>query len=218
MPPDEHKVGIAVSGRLFGGLAQDVRTKLPFFVSDFTDFFRGRFSQSLAATVLPLLCQSDQHHHVRVRLIIHLQQTILAVMEKMFEGQMGAIENILCCAISGVIFGLFSGQPLNVLSATGPTLIFEGIIYGPVQKGRVVEGRKAGSSSRFASGWAAGSPSSCWWLWPRIGVLLVAFITRFTEEAFSTLIAVVFIIQAVERVWHIQAEAPMTRDPLVSRR
>jgi hypothetical protein len=41
----------------------------------------------------------------------------------------GIVECILSGAISGIIFSLFSGQPLNILSATGPMLILEGIIY-----------------------------------------------------------------------------------------
>lgn len=50
-------------------------------------------------------------------------------MHKLFNGEISAIENIVCAALSGIVFGLFSGQPLNILSATGPTLIFEKIIY-----------------------------------------------------------------------------------------
>lgn len=42
---------------------------------------------------------------------------------------------------------------------------------------------------------------------------LVALITRFTEEAFATLISVVFIIQAFEKLFEISYEAPITRQP-----
>ena len=42
---------------------------------------------------------------------------------------------------------------------------------------------------------------------------LVALITRFTEEAFATLISVVFIIQAFEKLFEISYEAPITRHP-----
>ncbi|VDP44643.1 unnamed protein product [Heligmosomoides polygyrus] len=46
-----HGGGIVRTGRLFGGLVQDVKTKWPWFLSDFMDFFGGRLSQSLAATI-----------------------------------------------------------------------------------------------------------------------------------------------------------------------
>lgn len=39
------------------------------------------------------------------------------------------MECVLAGSISGVVFALVSGQPLNVLSATGPMLILEGIIH-----------------------------------------------------------------------------------------
>ena len=41
----------------------------------------------------------------------------------------GTVENLLSGGICGVIYGLFAGQPICVLSATGPTLVFEFIMY-----------------------------------------------------------------------------------------
>lgn len=38
------------------------------------------------------------------------------------------MECILAASASGILFALFSGQPLNVLSATGPMLILERIL------------------------------------------------------------------------------------------
>uniref|UniRef100_A0A915LNQ7 Anion exchange protein n=1 Tax=Meloidogyne javanica TaxID=6303 RepID=A0A915LNQ7_MELJA len=105
------------TGQLFGGLVQDIRQKLPWFPSDFLDFFRGRLSQSLACTLVLFLANLSN--------II----TFGAVMERSLHHQMASIENIICGALSGVVFGMFSGQPLNILSATGPTLIFERILY-----------------------------------------------------------------------------------------
>lgn len=44
---------------------------------------------------------------------------------------------------------------------------------------------------------------------------LVGLITRFTEEAFATLISVVFIIQAFQKLYEIGYEAPITIHPEV---
>jgi hypothetical protein len=38
------------------------------------------------------------------------------------------MECILAASVSGILFALFAGQPLNILSATGPMLILERII------------------------------------------------------------------------------------------
>ena len=39
------------------------------------------------------------------------------------------MECILAGAVCGAAFSLFSGQPLNIISATGPMLILESIIF-----------------------------------------------------------------------------------------
>jgi MFS superfamily sulfate permease-like transporter len=36
---------------------------------------------------------------------------------------------LLATSINGVIFGLFSGQPMLILGPTGPFLIFEEMLY-----------------------------------------------------------------------------------------
>ena len=48
---------------------------------------------------------------------------------KMCIFKKGIVECVLSGSLSGILFSLFSGQPLNILSATGPMLILEGIIY-----------------------------------------------------------------------------------------
>ena len=41
----------------------------------------------------------------------------------------------------------------------------------------------------------------------------VCYITRFTEENFATLIAVIFIIKAIEKVLHIEDKFPIHESP-----
>ena len=41
----------------------------------------------------------------------------------------GTMECILAASLSGVVFALFSGQPLNILGSTGPMLVLEIIIH-----------------------------------------------------------------------------------------
>ena len=42
---------------------------------------------------------------------------------------------------------------------------------------------------------------------------LVKYITRFTEESFATLIAVIFIVEAFKKMFSIEEEAPVNFDP-----
>ena len=41
----------------------------------------------------------------------------------------GTMECILAAAVTGILFALFSGQPLNILGSTGPMLVLEMILY-----------------------------------------------------------------------------------------
>uniref|UniRef100_A0A7E4VER9 Anion exchange protein n=1 Tax=Panagrellus redivivus TaxID=6233 RepID=A0A7E4VER9_PANRE len=189
-----HEINIVRSGRICGGLVDDIKRKSKWFVSDFTDFFKGRLSQSFAVVVFMFFAN--------ITSII----TFGAVMERALNHQIAAIENIVCGGISGIIFGMFSGQPLNILSATGPTLVFEKILYD------------------FCTGYHWEFLPFRFWVgvWVAIYLMimvvfdfsaLVGLITRFTEEAFATLISVVFIIQAFEKIYEIGYEAPITIHP-----
>lgn len=42
---------------------------------------------------------------------------------------LGVSEVIFATSLCGILFGLFAGQPLIILGATGPVLIFEQSIY-----------------------------------------------------------------------------------------
>lgn len=41
----------------------------------------------------------------------------------------GVLESFLGTAFAGSIFCLFSGQPLTILSSTGPVLVFERLLF-----------------------------------------------------------------------------------------
>ena len=42
---------------------------------------------------------------------------------------MGVVETILSTAITNIVFGLFSAQPLMLVGPTGPVLVFEKHLY-----------------------------------------------------------------------------------------
>ena len=41
----------------------------------------------------------------------------------------GAIEMLVAGSLCGLTYAMFSGQPLTIIGATGPLLIFETILY-----------------------------------------------------------------------------------------
>ncbi|KAK3611755.1 hypothetical protein CHS0354_014101 [Potamilus streckersoni] len=108
----------------------------------------------------------------------------------------------MAAAITGVIYALFSGQPLNIIGSTGPMLVLEGILY------------------RFCkdNGWDFMPFRLLIGLWTTLFLMLVVafdlsalvkFITRFTEECFACLIAIIFIYEAFAKVADIQHFAPV---------
>uniref|UniRef100_A0A5S6QAA9 Anion exchange protein n=1 Tax=Trichuris muris TaxID=70415 RepID=A0A5S6QAA9_TRIMR len=188
--------GLLYTGRIFGGLLDDIKRIFPCYLSGLTDAFTSfsACSQVVAATLFLFLT--------------NLANIIIfgAVMSHSLDHQMGIMECIISGCVSGVLFSLLSGQPLNILSATGPVLIFESIFYHVCQS--------HGIDFMAARGWL------CMWTAVIIILLvafdvsfLVAFITRFTEELFATLIAVIFIVEAIQGMVKIYNEHPIITNP-----
>lgn len=116
----------------------------------------------------------------------------------------GATETILAVGIGNLVFSIFSGQPLVILGATGPTIIFEQILYNYCAENDIPF-----LNFRFWIG-----------LWTAIFMtILVAFntsavmrlFTRFTEEIFTALVSFVFIYEALRRLWEIHLETPYNK-------
>ena len=116
--PDEQKVreesGLSRTGRLFGGLINDVKRKLPWLWSDFTDAIAV---QCVASWIfLYFACLSP---------II----TFGGLLSDATKNNMAAMESLVSGFVCGIGYGLFSGQPLTILGSTGPVLVFEQIVY-----------------------------------------------------------------------------------------
>lgn len=106
--------GLTRSGRLFGGLVNDLKRKLPWYLSDYKD---GIAMQSVATFFfLYFACLTP---------II----TFGGLLGEATGNNIAAMESLVSGLICGVVYGLFSGQPLTVLGSTGPVLVFETIMY-----------------------------------------------------------------------------------------
>ncbi|NXY02748.1 S4A4 protein, partial [Pteruthius melanotis] len=175
------------TGRLFGGLLRDIRRKAPWYGSDFSD-------------ALHLQCLSAV-------LYIYLATVTNAIT---FGGMLGdatanmqgVLESFLGTAFAGFIFCLFSGQPLTILSSTGPVLVFERLLFSFSQDHSLdyLEFRL----------WIG--------LWVAFfGVVLVAtdashlvrYFTRFTEEGFCALISLIFIYDSLKKMLSLADAFPI---------
>nr|AJQ31788.1 solute carrier family 4 member alpha [Stylophora pistillata] len=178
------------TGKFCGGLIRDVKRRFPFYLSDFKD--------ALDVHCLPT--------------IIFVYFACLAptiafggLLSEKTNAWMGVSEMIFATALSGVLFGLFAGQPLIIIGATGPLLIFEKSIFQ--------------LSERFEIEFLP------WRAWVGIWVMVICFIivavegcflikyfTRFTEEIFALVISIIFIYYAFNYVRHIFDLYPLNAD------
>jgi len=107
------------------------------------------------------------------------------------------MEQMLACAIGGVLFSLFAGQPLIILGATGPMLVFEEIIFSFCNMADL-------EYLPFRMWIGIWTMLFCIALVVTDASALVCYFTRFTEECFATLIALIFIVEGFSKLWHVK--------------
>lgn len=173
--------GLSRSGKLFGGLCNDVKRKAPWYWSDFKDALS---MQCIASWIfLYFACLSP---------II----TFGGLLSEATGKNMAAMESLVSGFVCGIGYGFFSGQPLTILGSTGPVLVFETIVYNFCES----QGWDYMSFRFWIGTWIA-----------IILIILVAidasalvcYITRFTEENFATLIAFIFIYKVINLIYLI---------------
>ncbi|XP_026535742.1 electroneutral sodium bicarbonate exchanger 1-like [Notechis scutatus] len=178
------------TGKLFGGLLLDIKRKAPWYWSDYKD----ALNLQCLASFLFLYCASMSP-------VI----TFGGLLGEATDGQISAIESLLGASITGVVYSLFAGQPLTILGSTGPVLVFEKILF------------------KFCKDYKLSylALRTCIGLWTTFMCLvlvatdassLVCYITRFTEEAFASLICLIFIFEAIEKLFKLGRTYPFYMD------
>ncbi|KAK6325277.1 sodium-driven chloride bicarbonate exchanger isoform X2 [Coregonus clupeaformis] len=175
------------TGRFFGGFFMDIKRKAPHYLSDYTD----AVSLQCLASFLFLYCACMSP-------VI----TFGGLLGEATEGRISAIESLFGASMTGIAYSLFAGQPLTILGSTGPVLVFEKILF------------------KFCKDYDLSylSLRACIGLWTAFLCLLlvatdasslVCYITRFTEEAFASLICIIFIYEALEKLIHLGEHYPI---------
>ncbi|XP_044192506.1 sodium bicarbonate cotransporter 3-like isoform X9 [Thunnus albacares] len=186
---DDHHGGpeLQRTGRIFGGLIADIKRKIPFYWSDIKD----SFSLQCLASILFLYCACMSP-------VI----TFGGLLGEATKGNISAIESLFGASLTGVAYSLFAGQPLTILGSTGPVLVFEKILFKFCSDYSL-----SYLSLRTSIGlWTA---FLCIILVATDASSLVCYITRFTEEAFAALICIIFIYEALEKLFHLGEHFPV---------
>uniref|UniRef100_A0A673A8L9 Anion exchange protein n=1 Tax=Sphaeramia orbicularis TaxID=375764 RepID=A0A673A8L9_9TELE len=109
------------------------------------------------------------------------------------DNYQGVMESFLGTALAGTVFCLFGGQPLIILSSTGPILIFEKLLY-EFSKNNSIDYMEL----RLWIGLHA--CFQCFVLVLSDASYIIKYMTRFTEEGFSSLISFIFISDAIKKM------------------
>ncbi len=174
------------TGKWFLGLKQDIQRRLPHYKSDFTD---GPMSKVFASTVFMFFA------------CLAPAIAFGGMLSLLTGGVLGVTEMLVGTVLCGIVYALFSGQPLCIPAGTGPILIFMGILYRMCHQYELP----------FL-------PTLAWiGLWTGLILIIMAiteasclirYFTRFTDEIFAALISLIFIYDAVHelmKAFHAQS-------------
>ncbi|XP_054612175.1 electrogenic sodium bicarbonate cotransporter 1-like isoform X7 [Dunckerocampus dactyliophorus] len=184
-----HQIGeeLQCTRKFCGGLILDVKRKLPFFASDFYDALH---IQSLSAILFIYLGTVTN------------AITFGGLLGDATDNMQGVLESFLGTALTGAVFCLLAGQPLTILSSTGPVLVFERLLFNFSKDNGF-------DYLEFRLWIGLWSGAFCLVLVATDASFLVQYFTRFTEEGFSALISFIFIYDAFKKMIKLAHHNPI---------
>ncbi|XP_031726350.1 solute carrier family 4 member 4a isoform X1 [Anarrhichthys ocellatus] len=178
------------TGRFCGGLLLDIKRKAPLFVSDFTDAFHIQALSTILFIYLGTVTNAI---------------TFGGLLGDATENMQGVLESFMGTAITGGVFCLLGGQPLIILSSTGPVLVFERLLFNFSRDNEF-------DYLEFRLWIGLWSAFFCLMLVATDASFLVQYFTRFTEEGFSCLISFIFIYDAFKKMLKLAHHYPINAD------
>ncbi|XP_011258427.1 band 3 anion exchange protein isoform X2 [Camponotus floridanus] len=173
--------------RPFGGLINDIKRRYPFYLSDFTD---GMNSSCLAAAIFmyfAALCTAI---------------TFGGLMSDKTQNMIGISETLISCSWTGVVMALFATQPLVIIGTTGPLLLFDESLYNFC----LANDLEFLTVRVYVGVWMAiiAAIVAC-----VEGSVLVRLFTRFTEEIFTGLISILYIVETFVKLYNYFVRNPL---------
>nr|XP_008122665.2 PREDICTED: anion exchange protein 2 [Anolis carolinensis] len=175
------------TGRLFGGLVRDARRRFPQYLSDFRDALNP---QCVAAVIFIYFAALSP------------AITFGGLLGEKTHGLIGVSELIIATAVQGLVFCLVGAQPLLIIGFSGPLLVFEEAFFT--------------FSISYGLDYLVGRVWIGLWLIVIVvvmvaveGSFLVRYVTRFTQEIFAFLIALIFIYETFFKLFKIFQAHPL---------
>ncbi|XP_038589039.1 electrogenic sodium bicarbonate cotransporter 1-like isoform X1 [Micropterus salmoides] len=187
-----HQVGeeLQRTRKFCGGLVLDIKRKLPFFASDFYDAIHIQSLSTILFIYLGTVTNAI---------------TFGGLLGDATENMQGVLESFLGTALTGAVFCLLAGQPLTILSSTGPVLVFERLLFNFSKDNGF-------DYLEFRLWIGLWSGLFCLVLVATDASFLVQYFTRFTEEGFSALISFIFIYDAFKKMIKLGHHNPINSE------
>ncbi|XP_032665183.1 band 3 anion transport protein isoform X2 [Odontomachus brunneus] len=189
-PPEDDDDPLRRTRRPFGGLINDIKRRYPFYLSDFTD---GLNSSCLAAAIFmyfAALCTAI---------------TFGGLMSDKTQNVIGISETLVSGSWTGVVMALFATQPLVIIGTTGPLLLFDESLYNFC----IANELEFLTVRVYVGAWMGiiALVIAC-----VEGSVLVRLFTRFTEEIFTGLISILYIVETFIKLYNYFVRNPLLHE------
>ncbi|EGX45337.1 hypothetical protein AOL_s00170g44 [Orbilia oligospora ATCC 24927] len=165
--------------RPFRGMYHDIKRRLPYYPSDFTDAFTYR---AVASTIRIYF----------VNLLPALAYTL--DMYRRTGNFYGINEGLLASALAAGVFGLFSAQPLTIVGVTGLISLFNYTIYN------IITPYDATIYPQFMA-WTGIWTAIFHWLTAITNLCdYMRYVTDFSSETFGMYVGIIYLIKGVEEL------------------
>ncbi|XP_055317882.1 anion exchange protein 3 isoform X2 [Sitodiplosis mosellana] len=178
------------TNRPWGGLINDIKRRYPMFKSDIVD---GLNSETLAATIFMYFAA------------LSTAITFGGLCSEKTKNLIGIPETLLAASVVGMVFHLLSGQPLTIIGTTGPLVLFDEALYKfclnndiPFLTVRLYISLWMGIIALVVSAFE--------------GSVNVRLFTRFTQEIFSALITLIYIVEAIMKIFISYQRHPLLKE------
>ncbi|XP_049819810.1 band 3 anion transport protein isoform X3 [Aethina tumida] len=176
--------------RPWGGLINDLKRRYPHYVSDVVD---GINPQCFAASIFMYFAA------------VSGAIAFGGLMGDKTQNLIGIPETLLSTSVAGLIFAILSGQPLVIVGTTGGLLLFDESLFQFCESSNL----EFLTTRVYISLWLVviGVVVAC-----VEGSVFVKLFTRFTEDIFSALIVLLYILEALMKVMFIYGRHPLLSD------
>ncbi|XP_063156705.1 band 3 anion transport protein [Candoia aspera] len=185
--PEDSDDALRRTGRIFGGLVKDIKRRYPKYLSDIKDALNP---QCLAAVIFIYFAALSP------------AITFGGLLAEKTDRLIGVSELLLSTSVQSGLFCLLGAQPLLVVGFSGPLLVFEEAFYT--------------FCTNYGFEYIVGRVWIGFWLILLVilvvafeGSFLVRYISRYTQEIFSILISLIFILETFFKLIKIFKEHPL---------